>query len=168
MFLRLAHILILWCISQAFHALLVCRAIRHMMIHLRFSMSSLGLYHAELSGWLPPCMFLPSEYEYFFGFINMYSLDFCLISSGVRALSFDSVLYVASIVLSSSLLNPSMNFEAMLKFLLFVYSSGSPLLLKLSRSTRNRSIDSSFLCPFVFFFQVSSSLDNPSFLTRID
>ena len=29
--------------------------------------------------------------EYFLGFISMYSLDFCLISSGVGALSFDKV-----------------------------------------------------------------------------
>ena len=36
----------------------------------------------------------------------------------------------------------------MLKFLLFVDSSGSLLLLKLSRSSRNRAIDSSSLCLF--------------------
>ena len=52
-----------------------------------------------------------------------------------------------NIVLKSSLFTPSINFEAMLKFLLFVDSSGSLLLLKLSRSSRNRSIDSSSLCP---------------------
>ena len=32
MFLRLIQFLFLWCVSQAFHALLVCRSIRHMMI----------------------------------------------------------------------------------------------------------------------------------------
>ena len=127
-------------------------------------MSSLGLYHDDLCGWFPPCMFLPSEYEYFFGFINMYSLDFCLISSGVGALCFDIEYYATSIVLKSSLLNPSINFEAMLKFLLFVDSSGSLLLLNLSRSSRNLSIDSYSLC---LLFQLSSSLDDPSSLTRI-
>ena len=55
-----------------------------------------------------------------------------------------------------------MNFEAMLKFLLFVDSSGSLLRLKLSRSSRNQSID------FAFSFQISSSLGDPSCLTRID
>ena len=113
---------------------------------LRLSISSLGLYHDDLWGWPPPCVFLFSEYEYFLGFISMYFLDFCLISSEVGALSFDNVYYVANIVLKSSLFTPSMNFEAMLKFLLFVDSSGSLLLLKLSRSSRNRSIDSSSVC----------------------
>ena len=110
-------------------------------------------------------MFLLSEYEYFLGFISMYSLDFCLISSRVGALSFDSVYYIANIVLKSSLFTPSMNFEAMLKFLLFVDSSGSLLRLKLSRSSRNRSIDSLSLC---LFFQIASSLGDPSCLTRTD
>ena len=91
----------------------------------------LGLYHDDLCCCLPPCTFLPSEYECFFGFINMYSLDFCLISPKVCALSFESVLYVASIIINSSLLTPSMNFEAMLKFLLFADFSGSLFLLKL-------------------------------------
>ena len=53
---------------------------------LRLSISSLGLYHVDLCGWMSHCMFLFSEYEYFFGFINMYFLDFGLISSGVGAL----------------------------------------------------------------------------------
>ena len=39
-----------------------------------------------------------------------------------------------------------MNFQAMLKFLLLVDYSGSLLLLKLSRSSKQRSIDSSSLC----------------------
>ena len=64
-----------------------------------------------------------------------------------------------------SLLTPSINFEAMLKFLLFVDSSGSRLLLKFSRSTRNQSIDLSSLC---LLFSISSSLDDPSFLIRVD
>ena len=38
-----------------------------------------------------PCRLRLSEKEYFLGFLNMYSLDFCLISSGVGALTFDSV-----------------------------------------------------------------------------
>ena len=76
----------------------------------------------------------------------MYSLDFCLISSGVDTVSFESVLYVANILLKSSLFTPSTNFEAMLKFLLVVHSSGSLPFLKRSRSSRNRSIDSSSLC----------------------
>ena len=37
------------------------------------------------------CIFLPSEYGYFFRFVNMNYLDFCFISSGVGALSFESV-----------------------------------------------------------------------------
>ena len=43
-------------------------------------------------------------------------------------------------------LYPINDFEAMLKFLLLVDCSGSLLLLKLSRSSRNLSIDSSSLC----------------------
>ena len=91
-------------------------------------------------------MFLLSENEYFFVFINRYSLDFCLISYGVGPLFFDNVKYVANIVLKSSLLTPSLNFETMLKFFLFVYSSGSLLLLKLSRLSRNLSVISPSLC----------------------
>ena len=91
-------------------------------------------------------MFLLSENEYFFVFINRYSLDFCLISYGVGPLFFDNVKYIANILLKSSLLTPSLNFETMLKFLLFVYSSGSLLLLKLSRLSRNRSVLSPSLC----------------------
>ena len=119
-------------------------------------MSSLALYHVDLCCWFDPCKFPLSENEYFLGFINMYSLDFCFISSGVVALSLDSVLYVANIVLKSSVFTPSTNFESKLKFLLFVDSSGSLLLLKLSRSSRKRSIDSSYLC--LLFFKLHHSL----------
>ena len=111
------------------------------------------------------CFCFPKTKVSVSGFINIYSLDFCLISSGVGALSFHSVYYVANIVLKSSLFTPSINFEAMLKFLLLV---DSPDRFFSSSSQDHPEIDQLIRHLFVFLFQISSLPDDHSCLFQID
>ena len=70
------------------------------------------------------------------------------ISSGVGTQSADKINWVAKVVISSSLLTPSMIFEAMAKFFSGIFLSGILLLLSSSRSSKNLSMDSSSLWRF--------------------
>ena len=127
-------------------------------------MSSLGLYHDDLCGWLPlACLCLLSVSNFL---VSLTCTLLILVSSLLGSVHYTLIGYkTLPASFSSRHFSPrERNFEAMLNFLLFVDSSGSLLLLKLSRSSRNRSIDSSSLC---LFFQISSSLDDPSSLIRI-
>ena len=66
-------------------------------------------------------------------------------SSDVGTESADKVKWVANMVFSSSLFTPSMNFEAMARFLSEILSSRLLLLLSSSRSSKNLSKISSSL-----------------------
>ena len=77
--------------------------------------------------------------------MSKYSHGFIRKSSGVGTWSSDRVKCVANMVFSSSLFTPSMNFEAITKFRYDILSSGLLLLQSNSRSSKNVSMDSSFL-----------------------
>ena len=129
----------LFVIRSSDHPMFVRGAIRYVLICWPTVRSRSALVH--INSRLVPCKFLLLAPP-FFGFIN---INYCLISSGVGAISFDIVIWFVHIVLKWSLLTLSMTFDAMLTLFL-VDSSGSLLLLMLSRSSKNRSINLSPIC----------------------
>ena len=73
--------------------------------------------------------------------MSRYSRDFMRRSSGVGRESADKVKCVASMVFSSSLFTPSMNFEAMAKFRSEILSSVLLLLGSSSRPSKKKLVD---------------------------
>ena len=94
------------------------------------------------------------------------SRDFMRKSSDVGTESADKLKWVANMVFSSSLFTPSMNFEAMAKFLSEILSSRLLLLLSSSRSSKNLSKISSSL--WRLFSKTSLSPDAPAHSSRND
>ena len=98
--------------------------------------------------------------------MTRYSRDFMHKSSGVGTEFADKVKWAVNMVFSASRFNPSMNFEAMAKFLSEIFSSGLILLLSSSTSSKNFSMDS--LAPLLKFHRCLMPLNTRAKMIQQD